>query len=194
MAIVALSEPSAAQVQLDTYNRNLGGSLNRRAEFTVPADTHWAVIGCVVADVVTQSDVTDTLVPAIEALAQVTSVNGDQFWGQIPASIEAANHECVLYVTSRCVTGIGPAGDYFNETTQGVEQLKPPLDKKWFLAVLRVPAALDDTAIAALEAAVAGITGVSSCEHLIDGTVSDRATASASLVITAHLRIEPEPE
>jgi len=194
MAIIALSEPTAAQQQKEIFNRNVGGNLNQRAEFSVPAGVHWAVVGCVVADAATPSDVTNTLVPAIEGLAQVTSVNGDQFWGQVPASIEAPDHECVLTVTSRCVAGIGPGGDYFEQATQGVEQLKPPVGKKWFVAVLRVPDAMDDAKIAALESAIQGITGITTCEHLIDGSVSDRATANATLVISAHMRIDAVPE
>jgi len=190
MAVLELVEPSAAQLQLAVYNQNLGGALNKSVTFSVPAGIHWAVVGCVLADAATPASVASTLVPAVEALSEVTSVNGDQLFGQIPATVEQEGYECVLYVVATANLGIGPAGDYFTQTDKAVENIKPPLGKKWVVLILRVPTALDNTKISALEAAITGIAGVTTTEHLIDGTVSSRATANATLQIAAHMRLE----
>lgn len=192
MAVIELTEPSAAVQQTQIYNQNIGGTLNRRVTFTVPGGIHWCVIGCVVADVATPSDV-PTLVNAITALDQVTSVNGDQFWGQVPAAIEAGGMQAVLHVTSRMSMSIGTAGDTFFQSIDAHASVTPPAGKKWCVFVLRLPAALDAAGITALEAAVTAINGITLCEHLIDGTVSSRVAEAATLVINAHLRIDSIP-
>lgn len=191
MAITVLAEPSAADIQLAIYNQAIGSTLKKTEQFSVPAGVSWCVVGCVLSDAATPSDVETTLVPAIESLSQVTSVNGDQLFGQMPAAIEATGHEAVLCIESRCHAEIGPAGDYFSQVIQNSERVTLPLGKKWCLLVLRVPAALNDTLIAQLETAITGITGITQTEHLIDGTVSSRATQDASLRVTAHIRLEP---
>lgn len=190
MAVLQTSYPSADVIQKEIYNTNLGGQLNLRAEFSVPAGISWAVVGTVLVDAATPADVTSTLIPAIEALAQVTSVNGDQVWGQIPSTIQMADHECKVHVTSRMTMQIGTT-DVFSQVIENYETIKPPVNKKWCIFVLRVPSALNDSAITALESAIEGITGVTTCEHLIDGTVSSRASAGANLVINVHMRIDP---
>ena len=104
---------------------------------------------------------------------------------------QSASHEAVLHVTGRLSAEIGTAGDHFTQTDQAHESIKPPVAKKWVVIVIRVPSALDNTKIAALEAAIEGITGVTTCEHLIDGTVSSRVVSAATLDLAVHLRIEP---
>ena len=42
-----LSEPSAAIVQKQSYNQNLGGGLNKATSFTVPVGTAWGIVGTV---------------------------------------------------------------------------------------------------------------------------------------------------
>lgn len=192
MAVTELTEPTAEQQQLANYNQNIGGALNRRIQYSVPADVAWCVVGCVFADVVTPADVTTTLVPAIEALTEVTSVNGDQFFGQVPSSITASGHEAVLHVSSAMSSTIGSGGDTFPQMIKNSETQKPPLDKKFGVFVLRVPAAMDATKITALETAMVGITGINAAEHLIDGVTSSRQSGDATLQIWSHLRINPE--
>jgi hypothetical protein len=189
MAVIETSEPSAAGQQLADYNQNIGGNIIKRLSFSVPADTHWCIIGTVLADAAVPADVTSTLIPAIEALPEVTSVNGDQIWGQIPSSILTVDHAAILYVSTDMQVNLG-TGDTFSTRTQATESVVPPVNKKWCVIVLRVPSALDDTSIATLETAIEGITGITTCEHLVDGTVSSRASANATLAVAAHVRIE----
>jgi len=192
MAVIALIEPSEAVLQKALYNSNIGGSLNKRASFSVPPGTHWVVVGCVLADVTEPEDV-PTLISGISSLADVTSINGDQVWGQIPASVAAEDHEVVLHVSSRMSMAIGD-GDSFNQRIDAHEVIKPPVGKKWCIFVLRVPNAMDAARIAALENAIEGVTGITMAEHLIDGTVSDRASSNAALTIQCHMRIDPVGE
>jgi len=190
MSVIQLAEPSADVLQLNIYNANIGGGLNKRATYSVPPSIHWCVVGTVFNDAVTESDI-PTLLAAIEALVEVTSVNGDQFWGQMPSAVEASDHELVLHVTSGMSSTIGTGGDTFAQVVQNHETIKPPANKKWGLWVVRVPAALDDTKIAALESAMTGITGIALTEHLIDGSTSSRQVGNATLVVAAHVRIDP---
>jgi len=191
MAVIELAEPTAEQQQLNNYNSNVGGNLNLRTTFpSVPAGTAWAVIGCVFApDPVTPAMITGTLVPGLTALSEVTSVHGDQLLGKIPATIEAAGHEPILHVSADVLAAIGGA-DSFDVAERSHETQSVPLGKWWAVVIVRVPSALDATKITALEAAVETITGVTTCEHLIDGVVSSRAS-SASLTVAAHMRIDP---
>lgn len=191
MGIVQLSEPTVAQLQKEVYNRNLGGSLNRSTSFSVPAGVNWAVVGCVLADAATPSGVLDTVVPGIEALAEVTSVHGDQLYGELPASLDVADHDFVLFVTSNCNYDIGVGGDTFKKVSRVTETVNLPVGKKWCVVILRVPDPLDATKVSALESAIQGVTGVTLCEHLIDDSISDRAVSDADLRIVTHVRIEP---
>lgn len=194
MAVIELVEPTAAQQQLNNYNSNVGGNLNLCAEFpSVPASTVWGVYGFVFApDPVTPAMVTGTLIPGLEALAAVTSVNGDQLLGQSPATIEAADHEMVLHVSSKMLGTIGGV-DSFGVTREANERQVVPLGKWWAVLILRLDAELPSAGIAALETAAELIAGVTKCEHLVDGVISSRSSA-ASLEVKAHMRIDPIPE
>jgi hypothetical protein len=191
MAVIKLYEPSAAVLQNNIYNSNVGGQLNLRSEFNgVPAGTAWAVIGCVFApDPVTPAMITGTLNPGLEALAEVTSVNGDQLLGQIPATIEATDHEPNLHVTVNASSTIDGAGG-FTKTNRTHDLQTVPLGKWWCVVIIRVPSELDPTKIATLETAVETISGVTTCVHLVDGIVSSRAS-NANLTVASHVRIEP---
>jgi hypothetical protein len=189
MAVLQLVEPTDDILQLAKYNSNIGGQLNRYVNLSVPADVAWAVVGLVLVDAATPESVVNVLIPAIEALAEVTSVNGNQLYGQIPDTIEPAGYEAVLHVSSFMTANIG-SGDVFIERTQAHETVKPPVGKKWCVALLRLPSELDDTKIAALESALEGITGVTTAEHLIDGVTSDRQSGDAQFKLAAHIRID----
>lgn len=192
MAVIELAEPDVGQTQKDTYNSNIGGGLNRLVTVTVPGGIHWAVVGIVLADAATVPDIEATLIPAIEALAEVTSVNGDQVYGVVPATIEATNHEAVVNVTASMTGAIndGNGGTYI-ETTRKHNTIKPPLGKKWVVLCCRVPAALDNAGVAALRTAIDGITGTTTVKVLLDGSTPARATGDVQVNIAAHLRIEP---
>jgi hypothetical protein len=189
MTVIETSEPSAAIQQLTIYNSNIGGDLNKKATFSVPAGTSWAIVGVVLDNTVVPGDIA-SLITSIEALTEVTSVNGDQIFGQIPSSILVTDHEAIVYVTSRMNIVIGTGGDTFPKTINNFESVKPPVNRKWCIFALRVPAPLDDTKIATLETAMEGITNIDIAEHLIDDTVSSRAAAAADLTINVHTRIE----
>jgi len=194
MSVIQLVEPASDIQQKTNYNSNVGGLLNRREEFVVPAGTSWAVVGCVLVDSAVPGDVDTALIPSLEALAEVTSVNGNQLWGQIPATIEASDHEAVLHISSSMSATIGLDGSKtFTRTVNNHKSIKPPLGKKWVVLAIRTPAPLDAAKITSLQNAIEGIAGVTTAVNLIDDIVSDRATASASLVISAHVRIDPLP-
>lgn len=193
MAVAVLAEPSEAVVQRAIYNQNLGGSLKKSTSFSVPAGTHWAAVGLILADAATPEAVETTLVPAIAALSEVTSVHGDQVYGQIPVSVAEAGFEFVVTVASQVVAKIGGT-DYFDQVVRATETITPPLGKKWVIVLCRLPAALTSAGITALESSLQGINGVTTAEHLIDGTISTRAAENATLHIGVHLRLEPIEE
>ena len=190
MTVIETSEPTAAVQQTTNYNTNTGGNLNKSVTFSVPVGTSWAIVGTVLGDAVVPGDIA-SLITSIEALTEVTSVNGDQVFGRIPSSILAVDHECIVYVTSTMAVTIGLGGDTFPKTIKNSETVKPPVDKKWCIFALRVPDPLDDAKITSLESAMEGITGITTAEHLIDDTVSSRAAAAAILNVGVHMRIEP---
>lgn len=190
MAVLQTSEPDSDVLQKETYNRGLG-SLIVRQTFSVPADTSWAVVGTVLVGAATPGDVETTLEPAIESLSEVTSSNGDKIWGQVPATIEAADHEPQLNVASvLSYEEKGATGKTFQRQEKSNRTVTLSASMKWVVWVLRVPDPLTRTLIDALESAMEGITGITNAVHLIDGTVSDGASGAASLVITAQVRIE----
>lgn len=191
MAVIQLAEPDAGASQKDVYNSNVGGSLNRMVSVDVPGGIHWAVVGIVLADVATPADVEATLVPAVVALAEVTSVNGDQLYGVVPATIQAASHEAVLNVTAS-MSGLvndGNGGTY-TEVTRKHNTVKPPVGKKWVVLCCRVPASLDNAGVLALKNAIDGIAGTTTVKVLLDGSTPARATGDVRVDIAAHLRIE----
>ena len=189
MTVYELTRPTAAQEQEAAWNQAIGGAANRQATFSVPADVAWAVVGCVLADAVTVGDM-PTLVSAIEALSEVTSVNGDQFYGQAEGTIETAGREFVLHVTARSSATIG-GGIPFTESVQKHNVVKPPLGKKWSLFVMRLPSQPDASDLTALDSAITGITGVTSAHNLVDGYTSSRQVGNANLTVAAHLRLDP---
>ena len=190
MAVIPLSEPVAAISQSAVYNQNIGGLLNRSASLSVPGGIHWAVVGCVLADAATPENVESTLVPAVTALTQVTSVHGDQLYGKLADTVEQAEHEFALHVTSSMSVPISSGAGVFTQVARNHRTIKPPVAKKWCVLILRVPAALDATKITALQNAITGINGVTTTVCLMDGTIPVRASGDATLQIAAHVRIE----
>ena len=191
MALETMVEPSDAQQQLDLYNRS-STTLIKRSTYNPPADTAWAVVGCTLAGAVVPDDV-PTIVSNIEALAQVTSVADPQFWGQAPATLlinsGEATHELKLMVETAMSCAIGYGSDLRSFSQKQVEVMKPPLDTKFLVMNIRVPAELDESAISALETAIGGVTGVGVCEHLVDGVVPSNAS-QVSLQIVTRMRID----
>lgn len=189
MAIQELTPASAAQQQLDSYNR-AGGAVGTNS-FSLPAGAAWAVVGTVVADAVVIGDV-PTLEADIEALAQVTAAS-PLHWGQAPATIQAADHETVLVVEAKQVETIDLGGGKSQVVTAKMrpsEFAKPPLGKKFIVWGLRVPAALDQSGIAALKTALEGVTGITTAHHQVDGAIDAEATA-ATVRVGTHVRIDP---
>ncbi len=189
MAVLEISEPSADVTQLVTYNNNIGGGLKLRNEFSAPADVSYAIVGLVLVDAATAASVVSTLVPAIVALAEVTSVNGDQIFGQTPATVPT-DFETTVNVQVDIRSEVGTGGDTFTNAERKFEKIKPPNAKKWVVVNLRVPTDLDAAAITALESALTGITGVTTAEHLVSGVINSLTVGNADIAITAHVRID----
>lgn len=194
MAHETIAEPSAAQQQLDLYNRS-STTLIKRSTYSPPADTAWAVVGMTLAGAVTEGDI-PTIVASITALAQVTSVASPQFYGITPSDIEInpeapedPTHELKLYVETSLGCAVGYGADKRSLTQKQVEIMKPPLDTKFLVCNIVVPAELDESGISALEAAIGGVTGVGVCEHLVDGVVPSTAS-QISLQIVTRMRID----
>ncbi len=192
MSVLEISEPSSDQSQLATYNSNIGGGLKLKNEFLAPADVNYAIVGLVLVDGATAAGVASTLVPDIEALTEVTSVNGDQVFGQTPASVPT-DFETTVNVQVDIKSAVGTGGDTFSNSERKFEKIKPPNDKKWVVVNLRVPTDLDALAITALESALEGITGVTTAEHLVSGFINSLTVGNANIVITTHVRIDPIP-
>ena len=194
MALEILTEPSEAQQQMDLYNRS-STSLIKRSTYSPPAGTNWVVMGCVLADVATTGDVS-TLVSNIQSLGEVDSVASPQFWGQVPSELfinpsgEDATHECKLLVESNLACTVGYGGDTRGFSQKQNENIKPPLNKKWLVLNAIIPSGLNENRISNLESAVEGVAGITTCEHLVDGTVPENAS-SARLSITTRMRIDP---
>lgn len=194
MALEVLTEPAASQQQLDLYNRS-STSLIKRATYSPSAGLNWAIIGCVLADVATQEDV-PTLVSNIQALGEVDNVVSPQFWGQIPSELlinpsgEDATHECKLHVSSNLSCTVGYGGDTRGLSQKQNETITPPLNKKWLVLNVVTPSGMNENRISNLESAVQGVTGITTCEHLIDGTVPSNAS-QCSLQISTRMRIDP---
>ena len=185
MAVNEFTEPTADQDQLATWNRDIGGNIRQRSSFSaVPAGTDWAVIGCVLANTATAGDVESTLVPALEGLAEIISVNGDQVFGQVPAAVPAG-YEVVVHVEGSMS---GPMIG-FNASHRMTNQVKPPVNEKIVVFICQTAAAVSSGNEATLEASVAGITGVTSAHHLISGTVPADMSVS-EIQVTVHPRID----
>jgi len=197
MPIVELTPKAAADQQLDSYNQ--AGGASGKNTFTLPASTAFAVVGCIVADSAVIGDV-PTLEAAIEALDEVTAAV-PLAWGQSPAEILVnvgeATHETVLVVSadvSQTVAHGGGKGHAQRTRLAPATQIRPPLGKKYVVWGLQVPASLDQAGIATLTAAVTGShAGISSTHHLLDAVVDAEAVGDATLVVSAHTRIDRIP-
>jgi len=196
MTIVEIVEPSEAQRQLALYNR--ASDMVKRADYTPPAGTAWAVVGLVLVDAATPANET-TLINAMTALAEITAVANPRIWGELPSAIlinpEGGDptHECKLCVESLLSARVGYGGDRQSLQQRKYEEVSPPLGKKWIVCNVVLAAPIAQAAdIVALEAALTGIAGVTVAEHLIDGVVPENATG-AKLSITTRMRIDPIP-
>lgn len=193
MTVIETSDPSDGLVQQAIANSNIGGGRNLSAQFSVPADTAWAVVGTVLSASVTAALIESNIKPALTALAQITSVNGDQLKGKTETSLLLPNTQSKLYVTSDVRQTIGAGG--FENRSQSSKSITIPDDTKWAVFIMRLPAELTTAAmVTALQNAMKTVTGINNAVHLIDGYVPARATAAAILRIHAHGRIELVPE
>ena len=152
-----IEEPSAANVQKQVYNRNVGGRLNVSEEWSVPAGVAWAVCGTVVVDSVSPDDV-PTLRAAIGQLAEVVAAQAI-CWGRQP-SVQLPEHDAVLHVTVDLSQTVATGGEHSFQQASRFHQLTliPP-SRKWVVWALRVPSPLDQAAVTALEAAVQSVPG-----------------------------------
>ena len=195
MALDIITETSAAQQQLDAYNRASG--MVRRSTYHPSAGTAWVVVGLVLADAAVPGDEA-TLVSAIEALAEVTTVSNPRVWGQLPAELlsnpgggEPDTHEAVLIVVASLGATVGYGGDTNSLAMRQHESITPPAGKKWMVINAVLPAELQSAQdIDDLEMVLEGVTGVTTAEHLVGGIVPANAS-DVSLVIETRMRIDP---
>lgn len=191
MPVIELTEPTDSQKQLDIYNQNIGGNLNRSTTYTLPADKSFAVVACILVDDTTTATLTDTIIPAVTALAEVDSVEGDQLYGKTPSTIHDAGYECILNVSSTLTLLLGTENDNFTQNQRNHETMKLAKNKTWAVLLLYVPLPMTGPRITALQAALETVPGITRAEHLIDGTVPNRAYGDGTLQVATHVRLEP---
>jgi hypothetical protein len=197
MTLEIIQETDAAQQQLDLYNK--ASQMVKQKTYNVNAGLTWVVVGLVLADTATPAD-EQTLVDAITALPEVTLVADPRFWGQTPASLlinpdapADPTHEALLCTEARVAGQIGYGGDVRSFSETQFESLAPPLNKKWLVCNLVLPAPLStEQMITDLETALEGVTGITTAEHLIGGTIPANASGT-QIVITTRMRIDPVP-
>jgi len=148
-------------------------------------------LGLVLNDVVVQGD-EDTLVADLEGLSGITNVADPRFWGQAPSSILAADHEFKVIIISRLTCMVGYNTDLRAHREEENETIKPLVNKKFMVVNCVIPVELGQSGIAALESAVEGICGITTCEHLIGGVVPVNAS-NINLNINSKMRIDPIP-
>jgi hypothetical protein len=192
-----ITETPPAQQQLDLYNK--ASSMVKRSTYNVNAGLSWAVVGLVLNDAVTTDD-EDDLINSIMGLSEVTTVANPRFWGQTPPAIlinpggsEPDTHQTILCVESFVTGNIGYSADVRSFQDIQFESIEPPLNKKWIVCNMVVPAHLASAQmITDLETALVGVTGVTLAEHLVGGVIPDNAS-NTQIKITTRMRIEPIP-
>ena len=202
MSVKTLTLMSPAQQQILACN-NSGGPVARN-EFSLPADTAFAVFGTLVADGMVVGDV-PAMEGLFEALDEITNAEPLQ-WGQAPAEIlindglPEPSHEMQLSISVLMSQeiNIGGGKSFFGggKLTPG-ELIKPPLGKTLVVWGAVVPDDLNQARIATLKAAVEGVTGVTSYHHLVDGKTDAELVGTATVLVTAQItikRIPVEPE
>jgi hypothetical protein len=194
MTIAKATLKTSAQQQVELWNS--AGPHVIQQTYAPPAGTNWAIVGLVMADAFDPDTDETTIVNAVEALSEVTTVGNPRIYGQTDADIEInpeapedPTHEWVLLVNSTMSMQAGTAGDKRTRVERELERVKPPSGKQWLVLNLVVPSPLDAAGIAVLESAIQGVTGITTCEHLIDGTVRADAT-QVSLQIEARIRLD----
>jgi len=172
----------------------------KKVTFSPSAGIAFAIVGCILDDTATTDDL-DTLITDIEALSQVTSVvqgtveapNDAILWGQAPATIEAVSHQCKVHVSLSMSCQVGYGTDTFSKNSKISEDVVVPVNKKWCVFPLVIPAELTSEAmITALETAMATVDGIAQAEHLVDGIVPSNAVGT-QIIYSCRMRIDPIP-
>lgn len=195
MTLERITETPLDQQQVALYGR--ASPMVKHSTYPLSAGAAWAVIGNVLADAAVPGD-EGTLVDAMEALAEITTVANPRIWGQMPAELlinaggDPDTHEALLLVESHLTAQVGYGDDVQDYSLRLFEQVKLPLGKQWMLTNCRLPAELASAQnIADLEAAIVGShAGFTLAEHLIGGLVPPNAS-DVSLRITTRMKIVP---
>lgn len=195
MAVIETALPSDAKVQTAVHNQNIGGELVAKSLHTIPSGAIVCVVGCQLAPLTTASDITNTIVPAWNALAEVNEVNGDQHMGMIPTEqLDPALYP-LLSVSAQAITEVVtiPPNRSFSTNNRFAEYYGLPLDEIWMTAMLEVPEFLTGPVIQALETALKTVAEVQKVKHLFDGQMDQRVVTSGQMSMTSQVRFE-DPE
>ena len=196
MTLKQAAEPSAAQQQMDMYNK-ANKTLVQRADFLPDAGAAWAVVGGVLAGVVVPGNEA-TLVAGLEAKPEITSVMDPRFWMPTPAEIlinpEApapATHESLIGIWSHTTYQKGWGGDKTDKKEDDYEEVRPPTGKNALIFAVVLPAELSTAQMVVdLETAVKAVAGFLNAEHLLDGVIPTNATGIKMELMVAT-RIKP---
>jgi len=189
MTVIETSVPTNDEQQLANHNSNIGGGFKITNEFEIAADKHYAIVALLLEAGATAANIESTLLPAITALPEVVAVRGDQAFGQTDATVPS-NTETVIHVRVNVISQIGPSGDTFESSERKFESITPPADTKFLVMTVQTPTAMDAAAITALEVALVGITGITSAEHLICGSIVSLTFGTATVKTESHIRVD----
>lgn len=170
MAVDVIAEPTAAQQSAELYN---GPSLVRHKTFSPNPGETWGLIGLIVSDAATTADV-PALITALEALTQISAIQGDQIWGQtldIDPSLQWN-----LYTEAELQSALAYGGD--SEVRIKHKKITLPDSKKWIvLAATFSGAPTSAGQVTTFQTAVEGITGVTTCRYLMGVQVPAEAVS-----------------
>ena len=198
MTLKQITETTVSEQQMNTYNK--ASRMVQNEDYSPSAGTAWAVVGLVLDGTTIPAD-ENALIAAIVGLDEVTGVADPRFWGQTPAELfmnpgapDPDTHRFEIVVASRMVYQKGYGGDVSSKAETDFEFQAVPLNTKWMLINIVIPAQLTTSQmIATLESALQGVDKINVAEHLIDGVVPANAT-DITLHIESRMRIAVIPE
>lgn len=191
MPIQELLPASAAQQQLDAYNK-ASGAVNSNS-FNLPAGSAWAVVGTLMHNDASLSDI-DSLRTVIQNQSMIQKAE-ELHWGRTPDDIVAGTdlYEPALLLQVRVIETIALPDDMKMRqaaTLAMEEPLKPPLGKKFVVWGLKVNSSLDQTGIVAMTTAITNSHYlITSTRHLLDGTIDAEVSENATVTVRSHLML-----
>ena len=209
MTIKKATANDSGQMQQKKFN-DTGPHIVRHT-YQPAAGTAFGVLGLVLADGVDIDTDEAALVAAIVLLAEVTAVANPRLYGESEADIEVnpeapadPTHGWWLGTSVDANATVGVPGRTRGHSEKESQRQLVPNGKKWFVCNMVLPANVDQdaTALAALEAALVGVTGITTARYLVGGQVRDDAKIAdpenegewldkANVKVESRLRIDP---